>query len=481
MDGLNVMLKNGPWFIRNHPLILKKWNPDVNLLKEDVENVPVWVKLHGIPVTAFSEDGRSNYARTMIELKVDAELKDTMVVAMPTLFGEGFYTCTVRVKYEWKPPRCAYCKVFGHTQEDCRKNLGLGVAKSMKKTSQAPKGFLVGSKMGFKPAKEYRHVSKKPTTNASRNKKNDVEPTNKYLNEAVMKVETKNGSRHATFTRYSCSDGGPNGDCQGGLWWGRDSKAKRGRMVAAGVGQRWQGVVAGGPSWSVKLGRRDSTTASLVLANTGLPSFKAPLDSLISTFNDNGLSPRDMVALSDVGNVLVYVKLYGIPVTVFSEDGLSDIATKIGTPLMLDSYNSDMCLQSWGRSSYARTMIELKADVKLKDTIVVVMPKLTREGFYTCLGVAKNMKKTNQAPKGFLVGSKMGFKPTKEYRPVSKKPTTNASGNKKNDVEPTNKVSNSSPIDVLNFVENDMDYVPMGGLQIRLVKNPTLVDLHSRM
>ncbi|PWA89188.1 peroxidase superfamily protein [Artemisia annua] len=57
-------------------------------------------------------------------------------------------------------------------------------------------------------------------------------------------------------------------------------------------------VMVGGPSWSVKLGRRDSTTASLDLANTGLPSFKAPLDSLISTFNDNGLSPRDMVALS---------------------------------------------------------------------------------------------------------------------------------------------------------------------------------------
>ncbi|KAL7604307.1 hypothetical protein Lser_V15G15319 [Lactuca serriola] len=53
-----------------------------------------------------------------------------------------------------------------------------------------------------------------------------------------------------------------------------------------------------GPSWSVKLGRRDSTTASLVLAETSLPSFKAPLDSLISTFKDNGLSARDMVALS---------------------------------------------------------------------------------------------------------------------------------------------------------------------------------------
>ncbi|GKB61827.1 ankyrin repeat family protein, partial [Tanacetum coccineum] len=46
MDGLNSMLENGPWFIRNHPLILRKWNSDVDHLKEDVWNVPVWVKLH---------------------------------------------------------------------------------------------------------------------------------------------------------------------------------------------------------------------------------------------------------------------------------------------------------------------------------------------------------------------------------------------------------------------------------------------------
>ncbi|GJY87163.1 putative reverse transcriptase domain-containing protein [Tanacetum coccineum] len=59
MDGLNAMLENGPWFIRNNPLILKKWHPDVNLLKKDVGTVPVWVKLYGVPVTAFGEDGLS--------------------------------------------------------------------------------------------------------------------------------------------------------------------------------------------------------------------------------------------------------------------------------------------------------------------------------------------------------------------------------------------------------------------------------------
>ncbi|GKB70533.1 hypothetical protein Tco_0931945 [Tanacetum coccineum] len=86
MDGLNAMLENGLWFIRNHPLILKKWKLDVNLLKEDVGNVPVWVKLHGITVAAFSEDGLS-----AIATKLDVELKDTIVVAMSKIAGVGFY------------------------------------------------------------------------------------------------------------------------------------------------------------------------------------------------------------------------------------------------------------------------------------------------------------------------------------------------------------------------------------------------------
>ncbi|GKE92997.1 copia protein [Tanacetum coccineum] len=40
MEGLDVMLKNGPWFNRNNSLIFKKWHPDENLLKEDVSTIP---------------------------------------------------------------------------------------------------------------------------------------------------------------------------------------------------------------------------------------------------------------------------------------------------------------------------------------------------------------------------------------------------------------------------------------------------------
>lgn len=54
----------------------------------------------------------------------------------------------------------------------------------------------------------------------------------------------------------------------------------------------------GGPTWNVPLGRRDSTTASASLANSNLPPPTASLGTLISLFGRQGLSPRDMTALS---------------------------------------------------------------------------------------------------------------------------------------------------------------------------------------
>ncbi|KAK3133886.1 hypothetical protein QOZ80_6AG0542330 [Eleusine coracana subsp. coracana] len=54
----------------------------------------------------------------------------------------------------------------------------------------------------------------------------------------------------------------------------------------------------GGSTWQVPLGRRDSTTASASLANANLPPPTASLGALVSLFARQGLSPRDMTALS---------------------------------------------------------------------------------------------------------------------------------------------------------------------------------------
>ncbi|KAL2634498.1 hypothetical protein R1flu_005977 [Riccia fluitans] len=56
-------------------------------------------------------------------------------------------------------------------------------------------------------------------------------------------------------------------------------------------------ALAGGPTWNVELGRRDSTTASLSQANN-LPSPAFTASQLISAFQAKGMNTNDLVALS---------------------------------------------------------------------------------------------------------------------------------------------------------------------------------------
>ncbi|GJU93789.1 RNA-directed DNA polymerase, eukaryota [Tanacetum coccineum] len=61
-DGMESMLKNSLWLIRNVPLILKKWTPNKNIMKEDVYNILIWVKFHDNPIIVFTDDGLSAIA-----------------------------------------------------------------------------------------------------------------------------------------------------------------------------------------------------------------------------------------------------------------------------------------------------------------------------------------------------------------------------------------------------------------------------------
>lgn len=46
--GLEQVLENGPWMIRTIPIILNTWTPNMNLTKDDITSVLVWVKLHDV-------------------------------------------------------------------------------------------------------------------------------------------------------------------------------------------------------------------------------------------------------------------------------------------------------------------------------------------------------------------------------------------------------------------------------------------------
>ncbi|GJZ24418.1 reverse transcriptase domain-containing protein [Tanacetum coccineum] len=84
-------------------------------------------------------------------------------------------------------------------------------------------------------------------------------------------------------------------------------------------------------------------------------------------------SPSLSLKKCKVNKVPVWVKLYNMPVFAYSGDGLSLIATKIGKPIMLDAFTSSMCVDSWGRISFARALIEVCADSVLKKEVIMAI------------------------------------------------------------------------------------------------------------
>jgi len=57
-------------------------------------------------------------------------------------------------------------------------------------------------------------------------------------------------------------------------------------------------VALGGPTWTVDLGRRDSTTANEALANSALPAPSSNIADLTNSFGPKGFTLTDIVALS---------------------------------------------------------------------------------------------------------------------------------------------------------------------------------------
>ncbi|GJR25728.1 reverse transcriptase domain-containing protein [Tanacetum coccineum] len=149
-EGLEQVLQRGPWMIRKSPIILTKWSSSLSLKRGEVTSVPVWVKLQGVPILAYSEDGlsliatqigkpllldaftssmcveswsRISFARALIEVSSESELKSKVTMAIPNEEGDGYTKEVIRVEYEWKPPHCGECKIFEHDLLQCPKHV----------------------------------------------------------------------------------------------------------------------------------------------------------------------------------------------------------------------------------------------------------------------------------------------------------------------------------------------------------------------
>ncbi|GKC45463.1 hypothetical protein Tco_1063185 [Tanacetum coccineum] len=65
----------------------------------------------------------SSFVRCLIEVNSEDDLVDVVTIGIPSLSGDGFTKVIIRVKYEWRPPRCDICKIFDHVHDYCPKKV----------------------------------------------------------------------------------------------------------------------------------------------------------------------------------------------------------------------------------------------------------------------------------------------------------------------------------------------------------------------
>ncbi|GKB55644.1 RNA-directed DNA polymerase, eukaryota [Tanacetum coccineum] len=86
-EGMDKVMETGPWLIRLVLLILNVWTPNTILKKDEIKAAPVWVKLHYVPIVAYSEIVSS-----------ETDLMDSIVIAILYSDGKGHTLATIDIE-----------------------------------------------------------------------------------------------------------------------------------------------------------------------------------------------------------------------------------------------------------------------------------------------------------------------------------------------------------------------------------------------
>ena len=134
-DGLSKVVERGPWLFAGRFLVLQRWHPGLPVFKANLHRIPVWAKFHNVPIELWSEEGlshiasavgiplyadaateacsRVSFARICVEVDASRPLVEEFEVEVFQADGSSSLV-TIGVSFQWKPPVCEVCKVFGH-------------------------------------------------------------------------------------------------------------------------------------------------------------------------------------------------------------------------------------------------------------------------------------------------------------------------------------------------------------------------------
>nr|POE71315.1 uncharacterized protein CFP56_59744 [Quercus suber] len=130
-EDLDAVLRRGPWFIGEHFLSIRPWEPFFNLEVANVSSITVLVRLHKLPIELYEAEvlkqigeaigkvlrvdthtemeARGKYARLCIQVDVDKPLINTVLIGK---FEQA-------VVYKGLNKLCFACGRVGHKKEMC--------------------------------------------------------------------------------------------------------------------------------------------------------------------------------------------------------------------------------------------------------------------------------------------------------------------------------------------------------------------------
>ncbi|GKD76606.1 zinc knuckle CX2CX4HX4C containing protein [Tanacetum coccineum] len=146
--GLDTVVNNGPWMVKSKPLIVQKWDISMCLDKSEPVTIPLWVKICSVPLEAWTTKGisalasrigkplamdavsasmckmgfgRVGFARVLVEVSAKKPLPYEIEIAYRNVDNREICRKKVKVVYDWRPPCCSHCCVFGHSALQCPK------------------------------------------------------------------------------------------------------------------------------------------------------------------------------------------------------------------------------------------------------------------------------------------------------------------------------------------------------------------------
>ncbi|GKE15633.1 RNA-directed DNA polymerase, eukaryota, reverse transcriptase zinc-binding domain protein, partial [Tanacetum coccineum] len=161
--------------------------------------------------------GSLGYARVLVEVNVDKGSEENIDIFYKNKGNGEQFMKQVRVEYDWKPPLCSHCKVFGHFNSKCSKLKPKEHAHERTKVSE---GFInVGKRKEQNDKKEdaiagenmnkedtYENIALKEKT--KENKEDDVTnaDTDIELDENDMYIDRSGTAKFMTINEVSRKD-----------------------------------------------------------------------------------------------------------------------------------------------------------------------------------------------------------------------------------------------------------------------------------